>query len=52
MKQSETEKLKTKGRFQAPVQTSAGHWIIDKQWQLKANPAFRESERKREEFDK
>jgi hypothetical protein len=35
-----------------PLQTSAGHWIVDKQWQLRANPVFRENERKKEELDK
>jgi len=46
------DRLKTKGRFAGPIETSAGHWIIDKEWQLKANPEFREAEKKRELLDK
>jgi hypothetical protein len=35
-----------------PVETSAGHWITDKQWQKKANPVAREEEEKREALDR
>lgn len=34
------------------VQTSAGHWITDKDWQLKANPIAREAEKQRESLDR
>jgi hypothetical protein len=52
MKKSVLDRLKTKGRLQVPVQTSAGHWITDKEWQQKANPFAAEAEKKREDLDK
>ena len=45
------DRLKTKGRFAGPVQTSAGHWIVDKEWQLKANPVARAAEKERDALD-
>jgi hypothetical protein len=44
--------LRTKGRFPAQVQTSAEHWIVDREWKMKANPIAAEAQNERDALDK
>ena len=46
------DKSKTKGRFHVEVRTSAVHWIVDKEWQRKANPIARNAEDRMLDLDK
>ena len=43
--------MKTKGKFQVSVKTTAGMWQLDKEWLKIANPSAGIQEKRREELD-
>jgi len=46
------EKTKTKGRFLTSLPNTGGMWMLDKEWQRKANPIADQEEKKRDNFDR
>ena len=42
-KKIQSDRLRTKGRFQVQVATSAEQWVTDRDWKMKANPIAAEA---------
>lgn len=49
--EAEVQKRRTKGLFPIQTATNAGNWLVDKEWQKKANSLYKSLEMKREDFE-